>query len=146
MNQQQSETVSFPGFGLRTLLACLWCANAEIAGRVSETGTGGRPQCIEHCMGQGRPQTWAEEWPLKRLGFSPGIIQRSSAERGQLQGRQVFAIFTPFKCLELFRCPSRGSWVVNASALHRGQNPQNREKKALGSKNSNFPSPQHRAL
>ena len=29
----------------------------------------GRPQCIEHQMGQGHPETWAEKWPLKHLGF-----------------------------------------------------------------------------
>ena len=36
--------------------------------------------------------------------------------------------------------------VANASALHRGQNPQNREKRVSGSKNSHFPVPQKRAL
>ena len=36
--------------------------------------------------------------------------------------------------------------VANASALYRGQNPQNREKRVSGSKNSHFPRPQKRAI
>ena len=36
--------------------------------------------------------------------------------------------------------------LAKASALYRGQNPQNREKRVSGSKNSHFPSPQKRAL
>ena len=36
--------------------------------------------------------------------------------------------------------------VANAPALYRGQNPQNREKRVSGSKNSHFPMPQKRAI
>ena len=36
--------------------------------------------------------------------------------------------------------------LAKASALYRGQNPQNREKRVSGSKSSHFPSPQKRAL
>ena len=37
-----------------------------------------------------------------------------------------------------------GLWLANASALYRGQNPQKREKRVSGSKNSRFPRPQKR--
>ena len=37
-----------------------------------------------------------------------------------------------------FPVHGKGGFVANAQALYRGQNPQNREKRVSGSKNSHF--------
>ena len=76
-----------------------------------------------------------------------GVFQQKEPKNAR---RQPFP--APELRAEILRTPrflsKQGSTptLANASALYRGQNPQNREKRVSGSKNSHFRSPQKRAL
>ena len=89
-------------------------------------------------------------------------LGRDVPDLENLYARKLWAEFsyptTPLKLNPHFRHPDiifsvlkplasgRQSRLANASALHRGQNPQNWEKRVSGSKNSHFPMRQKRAI
>ena len=121
------------------------------------------------------PRLWAPPFRFPNLSLSWGILfleaKRGSSNScafnhrtcafAQSWGRQAqmswiwktygMQFFLPARAhLRPRTCPSANHPFVdcfaNASALYRGQNPQNREKRVSGSKNSHFPMHQKRAI